>query len=73
MSPEFKAKIKEQLGNALKALSSKRVYAGVATYVANRQALSLAKEIPTGVTITMMICFTLLGLAYIASETIRNK
>jgi len=65
--------ILEQFSGVAKVLKSSRIYVGVGTYLANRQVLKMATEVNSGVTVTLIICFTLLGLAYIASETIRKK
>lgn len=73
MKEDTKKAIMDQIGNAVKVVSSKRTYAVVGTYIANRQVLKLAEQLHPAVVVTMIVCFTLLGLAYIASETIRKK
>ncbi len=73
--PRFfmKEEVKTRVGNALKVLSSTRVYTVVGGMFATKMWVKFTAELHVAVQVTGLICITILGLAYIASETIRKK
>ena len=68
----MKEKMKIWFGDAVKVLKSSRVYT-ILGGGAMITFLTRVSGVSAGIIITGMICVTMLGLAYIASETIRKK